>query len=295
MNEFPKKSDCRQDSAWTTDSQEVPGVVRRRIRQTLLTLPDPPRKRRSKKLFLSVGFSAVLVLCTLFALPNLFPSVTCAAEQLPVFSNLVQVITARKNTVSDPYHEADLLTPELTVPNGNQPLQEAAEEVNREVKSLTDTLLSQFLQDAGELKEDGHTALCVHYDVLTNTETWFTIRITVWEGSGSSNTYYKFYHIDKTSGRIVSLSDLFGGNYREAFSKEVLRQMQEENAEKGGCFWVDSESVFEPFSQIDLNQNFYFDSQNRLILVFNKYEVAPGAAGCPEFAIEPKLWKAYLK
>ena len=118
----------------------------------------------------------------------------------------------------------------------------------------------------------------------------------VWQGSGSSNTYYRYYHIDKTTGEIMELSDLFQDDgYVEAISQEILRQMQEANDAGTGVFWIDSEYDGLNFKSIDPNQNFYFDEGGNLVIAFDKYEVAPGVGGCPTFTIPRQVYEAYLK
>ena len=32
-----------------------------------------------------------------------------------------------------------------------------------------------------------------------------------------------------------------------------------------------------------------------IVIVYNKYEVAPGSMGCPEFVIDKKIYEKYLK
>ncbi len=62
------------------------------------------------------------------------------------------------------------------------------------------------------------------YEVVTNTEKWFTLKIRVHEAAGSSNTYYRFYHIDKVNGKIVELKDLFTSDGFAAVLADNLRK-----------------------------------------------------------------------
>ena len=49
-------------------------------------------------------------------------------------------------------------------------------------------------------------------------------------------------------------------------------------------FWVGQDEV-ENFERISEDQNFYLNSDNQLVICFDKYEVAAGAQGSPEFVI----------
>ena len=53
-----------------------------------------------------------------------------------------------------------------------------------------------------------------------------------------------------------------------------------------GVFFVDGADAF---TEIAPDANFYIDSFNRLVIVFDEYEVAPGAVGSPEFYISSKI------
>ena len=86
---------------------------------------------------------------------------------------------------------------------------ESIQAINEDVEALTSTLIAQFEADAAALGEEAHTALEVRHRVVTNSDTWFTLEMEIWLGSGSSNTYYRYYHLDKTTGEIMELPDLF--------------------------------------------------------------------------------------
>ena len=49
------------------------------------------------------------------------------------------------------------------------------------------------------------------------------------------------------------------------------------------------------FRRIKTDQNFYLNQKNEIVVVFDEYEVASGAAGCPEFVIPSKVVENILK
>ena len=85
----------------------------------------------------------------------------------------------------------------------------------------------------------------------------------------------------------MTLSGLFreGADYASALSAEVKRQMEEKPEE----FFVDE------FTAIDPEQNFYFNEDGALVLVFDEYTVAPGSSGMPEFTIPSSVTDGLLK
>ena len=48
------------------------------------------------------------------------------------------------------------------------------------------------------------------------------------------------------------------------------------------------------FKEIERDQDFYINGQNKLVIVFEEYEVAPGNMGRPEFVIDTSILKSIL-
>lgn len=118
-------------------------------------------------------------------------------------------MTFRTYTEDTENHHAMVEIPTVEGQSDNPVYNESINTINQDVETLTSTLIAQFEADAADLGDEGHTALEVRHKIVTNSDTWFTLEMEVWQGSGSSNTYYRYYHIDKTTGEIMELSDLF--------------------------------------------------------------------------------------
>ena len=108
----------------------------------------------------------------------------------------------------------------------------------------------------------------------------------------SGYEFSRFYHIDKATGETAALSDLFAddANYVEELSAEVLRQMEEQMAQD------ESKAYFtDQFTAIDPEQNFYWNTDGDLVLVFDEYSIAAGYMGMPEFVIPASVYEGLLK
>ncbi|MDO5403757.1 MAG: RsiV family protein, partial [Eubacteriales bacterium] len=75
-------------------------------------------------------------------------------------------------------------------------------------------------------------------------------------------------------------------NYIEVVSdcvrEEMLRQME---ADEKVYYWVNDEITGLNFEYITEDNNFYIDENYDLVMVFDKYEVAPGYMGLVEIKI----------
>ena len=113
------------------------------------------------------------------------------------------------------------------------------------------------------------------------------------QGKHANRTYpafaSKFYHIDKESGRVITLKDMFKENadYIKVISDNIKKQMKEQmKADESITYFLEDEETKEwNFNAIKENQNFYFNEKEEMVIEFDKYEVAPGYMGIVEFTI----------
>ena len=217
----------------------------------------------------------------LVLLPNLSAVYARALESIPVIGGIVRVVTVRNYFYSDPNHEMDIDVPYIESESG------AADYINSDVEELTDMLRRRFDEELDEIGGLGHSSVYVDYEVVTNSDSWFTLKLRVHEAAGSSNTYYRYYHIDKLRGKIVCLGDLAADeSFYGVIEDEIRRQMRERMAaDPDSIYWVDDAEIGQDFVKLSEKSNFYWNTDGDLVIVFDKYEVAPGSMGTPEFAV----------
>ena len=241
-----------------------------------------------------VRAAALMLVIVLFVLPNINSTIAYAMQEIPVFGDIIRVFTVYKLEQSNEYHYQDIQVPQIDTTEGSSP---AIDYINADVEALANAAIAEY-EATVEKYPDAHTGLLIDYDVVTNTRDWFTIRLMVFREGGSSNVQYYFYHIDKQKGELVQLSDLFQPDfdYRAILSDEIRTQMRQQMADNENLvYWVDEgNSTNIVFDRIAEDQNFYFDSEGALVIVFGKYEVAPGYMGCPEFTIPAGLYESGL-
>lgn len=221
-----------------------------------------------------MGCGVAAALALFVALPNLSPTVAAAMVEVPLLGPLVEIVTFRNYTYDDGHSSADVTVPEL---GGS----DAADQVGDQVQAYTDQLIARFQADCESIGE-GYQGLDVSSEVVTDTDTWFTLRIDATRTMASGYEFSRFYHIDKTTGAVVTLSGLFpaGSDYVDVLSSEVRSQMEARMAAD------ESQTFFlEEFTGIDPEQNFYWNDDGELVLVFDEYAVAPGVMGMVEFTI----------
>lgn len=289
MNEFDKYIRRKAKE----EQKDVPNSVLVKVEDTLSALPENRSMSGRIRQFPKI---AIIAACFAFVcfiiLPNCSNVYAQALEKIPVIGSIVKVTTIRNYFYSDDYHEMEISVPEIENEDS-----EAIDYINKDVDELTKILAEQFDKDLSEIGNNGHSSVYVDYEVVTNTEKWFTLKIRVNEVAGSGNVYYKYYHIDKTNGKIMNLGDLSSNNdFCTILENEIRRQMREIMAKDSDkVYWVDDAFEGQDFVKLDEKHNFYWDENGDLVIVFDKYEVAPGSMGTPEFTIRKDVIKDVLK
>lgn len=289
MNDFDKylKSKAREEQT------EIPASVKNKIERTLESLPEiEPQKVHiyAAKKFVAAAACATFIM--IFLLPNVSPAYAKAIEKIPVIGDIVRVVTIRNYFYSDNNHEMDINVPKIEGESGT-----AADYINKDVSELTTTLVNEFYRKLEIEENRGFGSVHVTYDTVTNTKRWFTLKLSVTQTEASSNHYYEFYHIDKMTGKIIQLGDLFNtDDFSDILVAEIKKQMQEQmDKDENVKYWVEDRELDKGFVSVNEDHNFYWNDNGDLVIVFDKYEVAPGSMGTPEFVINKNIIKNILK
>lgn len=253
--------------------------------------------RHSRVLRYSAASLAGICAAGIIAL-NLSPQLAVYAAELPGLSGVVDVLTFGRYTFDEGTLHAEVETPHIS---GLQN-KELEEDLNREFQEYSDTLIAAFEKDAEELQSspetaDAHYGIVSGYNVLTNNDRYLSLELYVVNTVGSSSTIKKFYTIDKQENVRVQLADLFqpGADYITPISDYLTKEMQRQ-IESGAVYWFGTEEAPESgFTKIRPDQNFYINSQDQLVICFDKYEIAPGSSGSPEFVIPSEVIASILK
>ena len=245
----------------------------------------------------AAGWVAAAAVLILVVVPNISAEAAYAMGQIPILGKVIKAVTVREYHYEDGQFSAQIQEAQLEQETEGQEEQEndiditAGESIaviNESIEEMTGRLIARFEEqvESGE----GYNGVYADHEVVTDTDTWFTLRINVTEVAASGMEYQYYYHIDKTTGEIASLKSLFenGADYITPVSENIMKQMKEQMAEDDSkIYWVDTkEELGHQFEQIKEDQNFYLNEDGQIVICFDEYEVAPGYMGLVQFAIE---------
>lgn len=186
-----------------------------------------------------------------------------------------------------------------TVPAPTVPTEPSVsvDDMNRQMEEYIAEVRETFLWYVAR-EYQGYVASETEYQVLRDDENLLSLYFYTTISAGGSGEYSRCFTLDKRTGQVLRLSDLFseGSDYVEAISNDILRQMTEQVQAGEGDYFIPGGiwSEEECFKTIDADQNFYLDGDNQLVILFDEYEVAPGAMGMPQFVIDDQAISGIL-
>jgi hypothetical protein len=242
--------------------------------------------RKSFVLFLSV------LLLTLSAFS------TAAAQD----TSEIKVLESESYKITIGNYEAEILIPEMSG------LADSAEmtEINQSFSDHGAELMANFVSEAKAIRKeypvDGpHYAMQYKFEVLYDNAERLVFRKFEFSAAGSSNYSAQYFTIDKAGKKLVTLADHYSQHpdYMTAIRQEIESSMRAYNQSNEMKYWIDEApgatdpkvSLDQVFSKIEENRQYYLNQDGDVVITFNKYDVAPGAMGTPEFVIPADLFK----
>ena len=277
-------------------------------------------RKKIKKFPIRYFSSAVAAcFCLLLLLPNLSKETAYALQSIPGIGSYFQLITFRKYSIEDGTHKAEVVGPKLaqgkdekgTADKGQSVEREnlsqggeagslaakeseksnSAQEINFDIEKKTDELIAQFKQ---EMQDSEFKNLSVSSQVILDSKDYYVLALSALQQEGDSFTQNHYYTMNKHSGKLLQLSELFPENadYQKLLSNEVISQMKAHNQKGEYPYFIQDGEDDQGFMEVEKNQSFYINGEGKLVLVFPQGEVAPMAQGEQQFIMPESIWKA---
>ncbi len=257
------------------------------------------RKNHRGRAGKAAGWIAAAAVLALVVVPNVSAEAAYAMEQIPILGSVIKAVTIREYQYESERFSAEIEEVQLEQSGEAEDAKtdESIAAINESIEEMTDRLIARFEEKAAS--GEGHTGVYTNHEVVTDTDTWFTLRLTVTEVAASGMEYQYYYHIDKTTGEIATLKNFFrdGEDYITPISENIKKQMRNEmKTDESKIYWVDSlEEMGHQFETIKEDQNFYLNDAGQIVICFDEYEVAPGYMGMVEFVVEDEAVAAIRK
>ncbi|WP_268625356.1 RsiV family protein [Paenibacillus alvei] len=259
--------------------KELDSIVKNAIKQG-----KKKRKRVNwtKKLIGAGAAAAILMIAGI----NTSPAFAKAISNVPLVGSLVNVLTFTEFTVNEETAKANIKVPAITNMD-NKALETA---INNKYLEESKKLYNDFKDEMEEVKKSGggHVGVESGYEVKTDNNQILAIGRYVANTVGTSSTTFTYNTIDKQNQLLITLPSLFKDNsYIQLISENIKEQMKQQmKSDSDKTYWLDGEMGFKTITH---DQSFYINNNGKLVISFNKYDVAPGYMGVVEFIIPTKV------
>lgn len=247
---------------------------------------------RIKRIVCSMGAAAAAV-CILFtAALNTNMAFAKEAEQFPVIGRLARLLTfcSYETEKDDIAVSVEIPTIEMIAQDTEITIDEINEEILARCSQYADDAVlraeeyrTAFLETGGTPEEwkKHNIKITVGYEIRQQNNDYLSFIVTGSENWTNAYNEAKYYNLDLNTGKIVTLKDLLGNDYIELANNSIREQIAERH-KAGEKFFTVEEGGFVSISE---ETKFYINENNRPVIVFEKYEIAPGSSGEIEFEI----------
>lgn len=252
---------------------------------------DKRRKKQMIKRISRYGMTAAASLTILFTVGlNTSVAFANAAENIPVIGAMAKVLTFRSyQTQTDDLNmtvdipSIDMISEEFSEVEDsvNSEIYELCRQYANEAEKRVEEYRTAFLDTGGTLEEwEAHNIeIKVWYEVKTQTDKYLSLVINGaenWNNAGGKSRYYNF---DLEKGGLLTLRDVMGNDYGQMIEEQIRSQMKERETTQGIKYFEGE------LPELSDDTKFYMNESGNPVIVFEPYEIAPGADGQQEFEI----------
>lgn len=248
-------------------------------------------------IFKYFNYAVSTVTCTFIAfvlLINTNSSLASNISEIPIVGDIAKIFTVKEVKEEDSTKLINAKIPALEN-TGNTDLERR---INYEIMLKINEILEEAEKRAAEYKnaviETGGTEENYHpmkiqidYKVGYSSNDVVSFTILKSETLASAYTEMYFYNIDIKTGKNLNLRDLLGNDYKKIVDETIYKEIAERSKNPDNIYFTE-ENGFEGIE--NEYQNFYINSNGNVVIVFEKYEIAPGYMGIQEFEIDKKIF-----
>ncbi len=212
-------------------------------------------------------------------------------SEVPIIGDIARIFTIKEYQEEDELKLVNVKMPALEN-TGNTELEnrinyeiltkinEKIEEAEKRAEEYRDAVI----QTGGSLEDFHPINIEVNYEVKYSTNEIVSFVINKFETLASAYNEQDFYNIDITNGKELNLRDVLGPDYKQIVDSSIKKQIEEREKNSDNTYFDVSDGGFDGIE--DEYQNFYINESGNVVIVFQKYEIAPGYMGIQEFEIQ---------
>lgn len=242
---------------------------------------------RARIIKLSIASSFCLyVLCL-----NTIPAFAHTMMQIPIISDISKVLCIHEFSEVSETKDIHIKVPEITN-TGNSQLEKR---VNKEINDRIDQIVNETREQAAFLEKE-HLKVYrdsevfvpanvnIDYQVYYQSDRILSFVISKSVIQANNYTEDFVYNLDLKSGKEITLASLFEDeHYKEKINEQIHKQINERIHNDENAYFYDGDNKF---TSIHDHQKFYINKDGYIVILFDKYEIAPGYMGNLSFPLD---------
>lgn len=289
-------------------STKIPKELNQKIRDTIreyesnkennnkniLEKIDKKLLTKQSKIILSTAMS----FCFLFVI-LLNTNVTFAktAKNIPIIGKVAKILTWTDYHDETENSQRDIKIPEVT--QLDNPIMQ--NKINNKIAQKIVELLNETEESANKIAEEvgknnlngsiyGKYQVRIDYEVKYNKDNILSFILLKEEGLNTSSRDIYTYNYNLETEKEIKLEDLLGKDYKKIVDKQIYKQIEEQEKNNKNIIYFHPNDDYirgedNYFHGISENQSFYINKEKNPVIIFDKYSIAAGYMGTPEFEI----------
>lgn len=272
------------------EALELSGEQVERLKQKMLQAKSENRKERIRRNSRQIMATAAMLAIILFVLPNTSKTVALAMQKIPVLGDFIELITVRDYEYEDEQHQASIKVGELVLnefadvqhmeASVKKELLATIKNINSEIQKVTTELLGDFETSVED--REGPLSVWTESIQIPSEEQYLVIKQECFMAAGSGMEWNYYYTIDLTTGKLLSLEELFKEN---ADYVPVLADCIEKQLKLVYGYQLDEFLRDELVRQLEEEASFYINEAGNIVMCFDEGDIGPMSLGDLEIVI----------
>lgn len=256
------------------------------------------KKKKEKSVLIYVKYAVTTVACTFLTfifMLNVNSSFATNISEIPIIGDMAKVFTIKEVNEEDKTKLINAKIPALEN-TGNTELEKR---INYEIMLKMNEILEEAEKRAAEYKEaviatggneEDYQPIDIQIDYKVGYSTDKVVSFIISKSETLANAYTElyFYNVDIETGKKLNLRDVLGNEYKQIVDTTIYKEIEERSKNPDNIYFTADEGGFEGIE--NEYQDFYINSDGKVVIVFEKYKIAPGYMGTQEFVIDKQIF-----
>lgn len=260
---------------------------------------DLIRQNKPKNKFRYIYSTAAVFLLFILVGVNVSQAFATTFSKIPLIGEIVYVVSMYGKKIDE---DKTINTEIPKISSEDKNVEDIAKRVNKEIENIVNNYTKEaekhieeykqaFISTGGTEEEfnQKNITVDVSYDIKFQSKDYLSLVLNANESWVNAYNVSYFYNIDLNTGNDITLKDLLGDDYINIANKSIKSQIEQQiQTDKNISYfgYGNDDSNIDGFQTIADKTKFYINEAGNPVIVFDKYEIAPGYMGSVSFEVK---------